>query len=129
MASSILMKFPFTIDGKERTSIIETEIEREMACISFALPFDLELSIPMAKLMLKKKTHGSLYVFEFVSLDEALEWVENPELNVEYGLRNGNALRIEHEMNEFMKKYEQNEKRPAKRLVEDADGYKYYRRN
>lgn len=124
----LLLKFPFTIDGRDREALVETPVERSQAYVSFALPYELTLSIANADA--PKKTPGgtsTIYVFEFHSLDAALEWADDPVVNVEYGRRNGNPRQIEDEMNAFMRSYETKEKASKrKKMVEDEDGFVHY---
>lgn len=122
------LKFPFMISDKSRKSIIDLPIERKLAYVSFALPYDIFIHIYDAEL--KKKEYKGvvvLYVFEFSSLDAAINWMESPEVDIEYGSRNGNAKEIEDEVNNFMNIYEANEKKmKRKKLVVDEDGFSYY---
>lgn len=126
--AQILLKFPFTIDGKERSTLVDTPVERHQAYVSFALPYELTLSIPGADVPKRTpKGTSTIYVFEFNTLDDALGWVDDPVVDVEYGRRNGDPREIQSEMDAFMKSYEMKEKASKrKRMVEDEDGFVHY---
>ncbi|KAM0679585.1 hypothetical protein GINT2_002214 [Glugoides intestinalis] len=118
--------FPFSIAGKQRISTVETSAERAESTISFALPFNLAITIPAARLISRSLVKGNfLFVFEFNSLDEAIGWMEKKQGYVEQVSTKGNSASIQAEINEVMAAYEQKEKRKKVKMV-DEDGFVYY---
>lgn len=126
--NSIVLKFPFAIDGIDRISRIGTTVERMQEHVSFALPFDLELFIKDAVLASKEFDKGwAVYVFEFQSLDAAIEWMKEKHVEVEMRQRNGDLHAIQKEMDDFMLSYEEGERRKRKKkVVVDDEGFTYY---
>lgn len=127
-SNSIVLKFPFTIDGADRASHFETTIERIQNHISFALPFDLDLQIDNAVLQNKEFDKGwVVYVFEFTDLDSAIEWVAERHAAVELKPKNGDLHKIQKKMDDFMLLYEEGErKKRKKRMMIDDEGFTYY---
>lgn len=126
--NKITLKFPFTVNGKDRENLIESEVERITDHISFSLPYDLNLKIKNAKKISKEnKNNTIIYIFKFEHLNFAIDWMNNKIVNVELEPSNGDVKAIEIKMNEFMKKYEKGEKINKKRQkVVDEDGFSYY---
>lgn len=126
--NTIVLKFPFAINGADRVSHFETTVERMHDHISFALPFDLGLCIDGAVLMSKEFSRGwVVYVFEFSSLDSAIEWMTEKPVTVELRPKNGDLHAIRKEMDDFMLSYEEGErKKRKKRVMIDEEGFTYY---
>jgi len=115
-------------DEEERVSEIDVSIERRGPCVSFSLPHDLSVDLVNAVFLSKEHVEsGVILAYEFPTIDEAEEWMESPELRVNFPERNGDVKRIEEEMNEFMIKYEENENKVKRRLVKDDEGFVYYK--
>lgn len=124
----VVLNFPFVVDGKEMKSTVKTLLERKLAVISFSLPFDLDISINAGTLLDKtRRDELIVYTFEMESLDSALEWLDSKELEVGFGLRNGDCNSLEKEMDDFMSSYGEKERKTKKRLVIDSEGYRYYK--
>lgn len=125
--AQLKLVFPFYIGGQERVTCLETPVERTLACASFALPYDLNVDIPGARLVRRSyEGASSVYVFEFASLDTALAWMDDGTVHVEYGNRSGDLKKIENEMNAFMEGYESRERKSKRRMVKDEDGFVHY---
>ncbi|KAI5176147.1 hypothetical protein PAEPH01_2246 [Pancytospora epiphaga] len=126
--TQLKLVFPFSVEGMSSEALIDVPLERNLSLISFALQYDLSLTIQNAELIKKSyKAANTIYVFEFENLDQALEWMENPSAYVVYGSRNCNVEVLEKEMNEYMQTYETKEKGLRKRkIVEDEDGFMHY---
>ncbi|KAI4290969.1 hypothetical protein PAPHI01_0243 [Pancytospora philotis] len=125
---TVRLRFPFSVEGMEQEVRVEIPVERNSTYVSFPLAYDLKLSLEDAEL--RSKTHkgaSTIYVFEFRNVDCALRWMKTPAVDVGYKNRSGDCRRLEEEMNSYMRKYEQAEKRAKKkRLVEDEDGFTHY---
>lgn len=100
---NITLVFPFTIAGKQRTNVIQAEIERNLAIVSFALPYNYDIQLVSAELISKKKYKESwVYVFEFDELDKGIEFVENPIVYVQYKVRVLDSTKAEKEIKKMM---------------------------
>lgn len=122
----MLLHFPFTIAGESRISEMQTEVERKQRIVSFCLPHDISLTIPDAVLISEEWT-GKLkfFVFEFEELDQAIEWMGEMSTYVEQKSSKGDVTALEKEMDDFMRNYEEKEKKKRKKMV-DEDGFTYY---
>ncbi|ELA41079.1 uncharacterized protein VICG_01872 [Vittaforma corneae ATCC 50505] len=124
--SALNLKFPFTVGGAERISKIQIKTERSMAVVSFSLPFNIQMNIQNAQqVSLEKRGDKFIYVFEFESVDDAVEWVGSKNATVQQKSRSDDVKALQREMNEFMIAYESKEKKKRKKLV-DEDGFEYY---
>lgn len=124
----LTLNFMFTVDAMERQNIVKIEIERVMDHVSFSLPYNLNLTISDANLILKEpKDKNFIYVFKFDHLNYAIEWMKNKTVNVELRSSNGNAKEIEAKMARLMNNYEKTEfsNKKRKKLI-DEDGFTYY---
>lgn len=125
----VKLKFPFSFGLKDRISVVETNVERVSDIVSFCLPYDLLVFLSDAELISKEYNAGSyVYVFQFCTLDSALEWMNDKTVFVDFKPRNGNLLEIRNEMNEIMSAYETKESSRKRKKVKkvDEDGFTYY---
>lgn len=128
MNGCLTLKFPFSFikDKKieNRIQIVEATVERSLSIVSFSLIFNAQLSISNAKMVSFEKTSdGFIYVFEFESIEDTLEWMNNKEVNVSY--KTVDVYTLQNEMNEMMLAYEKKENKKRKKMV-DEDGFEYY---
>ena len=126
--SCLNLIFSFSIDGEERVSPIEINLEHSQGIICFSLPFNLNLSIPEAILLSKEpKESNFIYAFEFNSLNDALDWMKYKKIHVEQKSKTGDVYSLQKEMNVFMEEYESRERNKKKKTkVVDEDGFSYY---
>lgn len=122
--STIRLKFPFTVGGRERVADVDVAAERTLALVSFALPFKIKLRIRSAE-HVSMKRHGDkfLYVFEFEDVESAMGWMEKKTADVEQS-RGDNVVALQKEMDKRMLEYEGRRRKKVK-LV-DEDGFEYY---
>lgn len=126
--SPIKLNFTFTINGNQRFSNIATSVEHSQGIICFSLPYKLTMTIQNAYLISREQKDSKyVYIYEFNSLNEALEWIENKEIDVEQGFKTGDVYEIQKEMDLFMQKYEETEgKKKRKTKKVDEDGFSYF---
>lgn len=126
--AKLLLVFDFSIKQERRTNFIETPIERQQAIVSFALPYELDLCVHDATHISTKKTDGGfIYLFEFETLNGAIDFTESPSVRVLSTLHGIMPDDLESEMAEFMSNYSATKKKhKKKRLVEDGDGFVHY---
>lgn len=126
--TNIKLIFSFTVDGEERISDIEANIEHSQGIVCFSLPFNLDLSIPEAILVSKEPKESSfVYAFEFSSYNEALDWLEHKKIHVEQKSKTGDVYILQKEMDAFMEEYESRERNKRKRTkIVDEEGFSYY---
>jgi len=125
----VKLKFPFSFGLTDRISVVETNVERVSDIVSFCLPYDLLLFLSDAELISKEYSAGAhVYVFQFCTLDSALEWMNDKTVFVDFKPRNGNLVEIRNEMNEIMSAYETKESSRKRKKVKkiDEDGFTYY---
>lgn len=123
-APALRLKFPFTVGGRERVADVETSVERSLALVSFALPFRIQLRIPGAEqASMSRVADTFVYVFEFETVDEAVEWMEHKVAEVEQ-VRGNNVTALQKEMDRLMLEYEGRGKKKVKLI--DEDGFEYY---
>ncbi len=109
--TNIKFLFPFKFDTQERISYIKTEIERKLAIISFGIHYNLNLTIESA-ILIKKTCYNNIYiyVFEFESLDCALEFMEDPIINVNFNIRSLDHVKLKDEIENSLSRFEYNRK-------------------
>lgn len=123
---SLTITFPFSVKESPRQSVLSVPVERKMAVLSFALPYDIDIAIPNGSLKAKEPAENSVvYVFEMDGIAAALDWLDAPACSVQP--RSSDWTRLEQEVDDFMAAYEAREKRAKKRLHVDADGFRFYR--
>jgi len=121
---TLRLKFQFSVGGRERVADVETPAERSLGLVSFALPFRIQLRIPGAEQASMSRTGDKfVYVFEFETVDEAVEWMGRRVAEVEQ-VRGDNVTVLQREMDRRMLEYEGRGRKKVK-LV-DEDGFEYY---
>eukprot|EP00867_Encephalitozoon_hellem_P001426 XP_003888034.1 hypothetical protein EHEL_091590 [Encephalitozoon hellem ATCC 50504] len=104
-------------------------MERKEDLVSFSIEYDMDLAIDNAELKSKEEVRGRfMYVYKFVNLDSAMEFMENSQAKALEAKRLLDVEKVEREMDSFMERYEAGEKRSKKKrtIVVGEDGFMKY---
>lgn len=111
--------FPHTLNDEKVVIKFENEIVRKENMISFSLP--VKLNIKNNLVSRRKNGSNYIYVLGFESVNDALNFQKNPEIEV-VAEGEKDVFVLESEMNRFMEKYEENEKKDENK----KGGFKNY---
>ncbi|AFM99053.2 hypothetical protein EHEL_091590 [Encephalitozoon hellem ATCC 50504] len=123
------VEFPFRIDETHPRLKMEVAMERKEDLVSFSIEYDMDLAIDNAELKSKEEVRGRfMYVYKFVNLDSAMEFMENSQAKALEAKRLLDVEKVEREMDSFMERYEAGEKRSKKKrtIVVGEDGFMKY---
>ncbi|KMV65338.1 hypothetical protein M970_091580 [Encephalitozoon cuniculi EcunIII-L] len=105
-------------------------MERKEDLVSFSMKYDMDLVVDDAELKSKEEVRGEfVYVYRFVDLDTAIEFMESRCARAVVGERLLDVEKVEKEMDLFMEKYEAGERRLKKKkktIVVGEDGFMKY---
>ncbi|CAD27130.1 hypothetical protein [Encephalitozoon cuniculi GB-M1] len=124
------VEFPFRIGKAHPKLKMDVAMERKEDLVSFSMKYDMDLVVDDAELKSKEEVRGEfVYVYRFVDLDTAIEFMESRCARAVVGERLLDVEKVEKEMDLFMEKYEAGERRLKKKkktIVVGEDGFMKY---
>lgn len=128
---TIMLRFPFSVEGKEHTAELRTGLTRREGAVTFTLPFPCFVSAVARDAYkvhyLPSGTASSerTIVIEFKNINDAISFCAHPEVLLGYMPEN-QVVPIDEEIREIAEKLEETEaywKKRKRAQEEDEDGY------